>query len=382
MAITYLEGLKGNFPAFTEDVDQMVTLYNKKHWHELTEFLLVLVDKEAWANGAAQLDLYQNFIRSFESKMNLFSLGKIMVSVTQKLPHEQAAAVCCEVADTVKKNNLQAYFLLKTEAATHKIELNEVLVAKGFIEEATTYLSNNDVSTLEVDLRANIYKSQSCLLKKEAKYDEFYKTSLLYIAHVKTELLPESVQEAIAFEVGIAAVLSKSIHNFGELIHHPIIETLKKSNNAWLAELLSCFNVGNFDAYSELAKQHGKSMEQYFGSSNIFQKLQLMALLHFLFSTPVYERTLSFASIHEKCKTESIKDVEPLLLRALALGLIRGSIDEVDQVIEVTWIAARALGKSEVADLVQHVKAWGKQVQLVLSETSSTLQQHEDQDRS
>ena len=264
MSTTYLEGLKSKVPAVGEDVDQMISLYNKKHWHELTEFLLEVVAKPLWSDGAMLLDLYQNFVKSFEKKVNLFSLARFLVSVTQKLSHEQAVQVCNEVAESIKKSNIQAYFMLKTEEATHKILLDQVLPAKDIVAEASTYMSRNDVSTLEVDLRANIYKSKACLLKKESKYDDFYKMSLLYIAHAKTELMPVDIQEAIAFDVGIAAILSKSIHNFGELIHHPIIETLKQSStNSWLAEILNCFNIGDFTAYNTLTQQHGKIMEQY-----------------------------------------------------------------------------------------------------------------------
>ena len=50
--------------------------------------------------------------------------------------------------------------------------------------------------------------------------------------------------------------------------------------------------------------------------------------------------------------------VEPVLLKALALKLIKGRIDEVDGVVHVDWVQPRVLDLGQVSALETRLQTW------------------------
>ena len=45
-------------------------------------------------------------------------------------------------------------------------------------------------------------------------------------------------------------------------------------------------------------------------------------------------------------------------MRAMSLGLIKGTIDEVDKTVNVTWVQPRVLDRTEVATISQQLGDW------------------------
>eukprot|EP01063_Lacrimia_lanifica_P024048 TRINITY_DN32018_c0_g1_i1.p1 TRINITY_DN32018_c0_g1~~TRINITY_DN32018_c0_g1_i1.p1 ORF type:complete len:388 (+),score=210.68 TRINITY_DN32018_c0_g1_i1:88-1251(+) len=386
MALTFMDGLAAKLPAVAEDCKTLGSLFEKRYWHEMMEALEGIVKKPEWDDAEVLLSLYENFITHFELKVNTFSLARLLLGVSQRQSSaEKALQLLSDVALKMKEGgDVQAYHLLRCGEAIRRVAMGEQQkrVAKDVIEESVGYLNARDASSVHVDLRAEIYLAEAMVFKLEKDYDAFYPKCLLYIAHVTTANVPVAKQQAIAFDLSVAALLAKKVHNFGELINHPILDTLADSPHAWLAELLRIFNAGNIDAYSGLCDKNKAAMVEVLGADSapfLQEKIQLSALLQHLFVTPVSDRTLSFASIQAKCKCDTIDGVEPLLLKALALGLIKGLINEVDQVIEVTWIAARVLGQGEVSELIGHIKGWQRRVNTTLSEAEATMAMYEQE---
>ena len=64
-------------------------------------------------------------------------------------------------------------------------------------------------------------------LRRAASLNEFYRHALLYLAYTPLEELSKLSQQAIAFDVGVAALLGDRIYNFGELLGHPVVESLQ-----------------------------------------------------------------------------------------------------------------------------------------------------------
>ena len=59
-------------------------------------------------------------------------------------------------------------------------------------------------------------------------------------------------QQHRAYDLSIAALVSDTIYNFGELLLHPILDTLKDTQHAWLRDMLFSFNAGDLGAYEIL----------------------------------------------------------------------------------------------------------------------------------
>jgi 26S proteasome regulatory subunit N9 len=49
-------------------------------------------------------------------------------------------------------------------------------------------------------------------------------------------------------------------------------------------------------------------------------------------------------------------------MKALSLGLIRGTIDQVDQIVKVTWMQGRVLDKKGVQDMKERLESWSQGV--------------------
>ena len=65
------------------------------------------------------------------------------------------------------------------------------------------------------------------------------------------------------------------------------------------------------------------------------------------FKRPATDRNLSFKDIAATTGARE-DEVELLVMKALAQGLLRGTIDQVDSVAHFTWVQPRVLDKKQV----------------------------------
>lgn len=45
-------------------------------------------------------------------------------------------------------------------------------------------------------------------------------------------------------------------------------------------------------------------------------------------------------------------------MRAMSLGLIKGVIDEVDAIVNITWVQPRVLDKAQISMLSEQLNGW------------------------
>jgi 26S proteasome regulatory subunit N9 len=87
-----------------------------------------------------------------------------------------------------------------------------------------------------------------------------------------------------------------------------------------------------------------------------------MTLMEIVFQRSKEERgKMAFAQIAEETRV-SIDEVEHLVMKALSLGLIKGKIDEVDQIVMVTWVQPRVLDMKQIKHLRDRISEWGKKI--------------------
>lgn len=61
--------------------------------------------------------------------------------------------------------------------------------------------------------------------------------------------MPKAEQAERAFNIGLAAVIGEGVYNFGELLAHDILASLKGTDKEWLVDLLYAFNSGDIDKF-------------------------------------------------------------------------------------------------------------------------------------
>jgi len=81
--------------------------------------------------------------------------------------------------------------------------------------------------------------------------------------------------------------------------------------------------------------------------------------MELVFNLPSDKRSIHFDLI-AKTSFLPLHEVELLVMRALSLKLIKGSIDQVEQIVNVTWVQPRVLALEQIAVMEQRLKDWGQ----------------------
>ncbi len=59
----------------------------------------------------------------------------------------------------------------------------------------------------------------------------------MYLSFVSSDALPEEFKRSMAVDVSLSALLGENIYSFGQLLQHPIVNSLSGPHQ-WLHELL------------------------------------------------------------------------------------------------------------------------------------------------
>jgi 26S proteasome regulatory subunit N9 len=195
---------------------------------------------------------------------------------------------------------------------------------------------------------------------------QYFRNALAYLGYVKAAaaaLAPSSEERVVlASDVALAALIGEEIFNFGELLQHDIVAALEGSSFAWLAPLLTAFSAGDIGAFDRCMSEQA-ARQPVLASNAVFlsQKIRLMALVEMVFRRTADNRTLSFADIGAHCRVGD-KDVEPLVMKAMSMSLVRGVVDQVAQTVRITWACPRVLDRQQLAQLRDRMGEWAAHV--------------------
>jgi 26S proteasome regulatory subunit N9 len=70
---------------------------------------------------------------------------------------------------------------------------------------------------------------------------------------------------------------------------------------------------------------------------------------------------MTFATISQETKVQQ-KEIEHLIMKALSLGLLRGTIDQVDEVAHITWVQPKVLDMTQISNMRQRLLDWDANV--------------------
>ncbi len=77
------------------------------------------------------------------------------------------------------------------------------------------------------------------------------------------------------------------------------------------------------------------------------EAVSIFFLVQMTFKRPATKRNLSFKDIAASTGARE-DEVELLVMKALAQGLLKGTIDQVDSIAHFTWVQPRVLDKKQV----------------------------------
>ncbi|EGG01686.1 uncharacterized protein MELLADRAFT_50027 [Melampsora larici-populina 98AG31] len=361
--------------------ESFLDLYQRKLWYQLTTSILEFLNLPI--SFPYQISLYNGFIKDFENKINSLKLVEIAVTVSQQYTDPSEALEFLSSLATklkpiplkdeekrmkVKPNELQtdpeAYVLSRMSAAHFCLLLGQTKETELAMNECRKILDKLD--TVDTSVRAGFYRVSGDYYKWEAAYASYYKTSLLYLACLPNVNVDLSLESRIqrAHDLGLAALLGDTIYNFGELLQHPILDSLNNTPYEWIKSLLFAFNDGHLGVFESLTPKFPE--EPILQNSYPFmrQKICLMALIDAVFRRNVTDRIIPFTTIASETKLP-VNEVEHLVMKALSLGLVKGSLDQVSGTAKITWVQPRVLSRSQIEGLKVKLDEWTNRVMKV-----------------
>jgi len=332
--------------------------YNKKLWHQLTVQLQAIIKEPSMVDKL--VSIYQEFIMEFEARMDPLSLVMIAKVVLERFTSPEEAVTFVEkIGEKVKMNN-EAYALTKVlvgRIKLHKYEQHKE--TKAIIDEVEILLSEVDGVS---PVHSPFYLLCSDLYRIQGKHREFYRSSLRFLGCTDINDLSQVEQAKHAFFLSLAALLGDKVFNFGELLAHKVLDSLKGGENEWLIDILFAFNSGDVAKFRALKPKWSTQPDLAANESLLFEKVCLLCLMEMTFRREATARQISFAEIAAST-TLPVDQVEMLIMKALSQGLVKGRIDEVDQTVSLTWVQPRVLDKQQLVTMTKKIDSWCQSVQ-------------------
>ena len=254
-----------------------------------------------------------------------------------------------------KPASQDAYVFALSHLASVRLSLGQKSEARADLDKAETTLDTFD--SVETLVHAAFYRVSSLYHQQTNDFAAFYRTTLLYLACVELSDLGQNERGRLAYDLSIAALVSETIYNFGELLLHPILDALKGTPHAWLRDLLFAFNRGDLAAYTILTQHLGANTLLASHKNSLYQKISLSALTQLVFSRPPQDRSMTFSQISSETKVQ-LDEIEHLIMKALSLGLLRGSIDQVAEVARISWVQPKVLDREGIEGMRTRLREW------------------------
>ncbi|KAF7563721.1 hypothetical protein G7046_g362 [Stylonectria norvegica] len=334
--------------------------WERKLWHQLTNALVEFFS--APGSAPQRLPFYRVFVLKFADKINQLKLVDLALkAATECEDDEERLAFLQVVAKKVNnENSRDASVFASVAVARVKLDVGDLEGAREDLDAAEKILDSFD--SVETIVHAAFYDANASYYQRKMDFANYYRTALLYLACIDLASLSPDERHKRAYHLSVAALVSNTTHNFGELLLHPILDALAKSeDHSWLRDLLFAFNRGDLAGYDALSNRIASNKLLNEHAVHLRQKIYLAALTEAVFRRPPHDRAMTFTTIATETKVRP-EEIEHLIMKALSLGLLRGTIDQVDEIAQITWVQPKVLDMKQIANMRQRLLDWDSSV--------------------
>ena len=262
---------------------------------------------------------------------------------------------------------VEASLCLDMDIVLMKLKGGQTAEVKQNLDDALLVL--NGISSAESFVFSKYYKSSLEYRKITGPPEHFYKEAITYLSYTPVHDIPSDQQYILATDMALAALISEGVYNFGEVLGTPVLHVLKSTPNSWLHDLVVALHRGSIDDFNSIVDANRETYFQQPSLSNkheeMKQKVVLLSLMNMVFERASNDRTLNFIDIADRSRIP-LNQVEWVLMRAMSLGLIEGSIDEITQTTNITWVQPRHMDIVQVGQLSTQLHSWAQRVKTVL----------------
>ncbi|KAG5190823.1 26S proteasome subunit like protein [Tribonema minus] len=348
-------------PTLSDKYSQLSELFSRKLWHQLTVAVYDFVQDDANSQGDSFIRLYTDFIAKFEARINQLKLAQILCAVARKFADPaDAAALLSSALEKSARLGPEPSLLLSSELGLTNLR-------RGMAEGVKEQLAKDKAALedLEGVADTSVHSAHHLLAceyyKGVGPPEAFFRSALMYLAYTPLESMAAERQQQLATDISLAAITGDGVYNFGEVVATAAVKALAGTPNAWLGELLDAFNRGDIDAFNAITADHQAAIASQpvlaTRAEFVKEKMALMCLVNMVFERSSHERDFPFAEVAKRTRLP-LDQVEWLVMRAMSQGLVRGVMDEVAQVVHVTWVQPRVLDRQQIGHLEARLESW------------------------
>ncbi|CAL8079769.1 unnamed protein product [Orchesella dallaii] len=347
-------------PAMAEKWAKLDELHSKRLWHQLTNQLLTFVKEPSLQKDKLLVELYENFIQEFELRIKTLSFMELCALIVVQYEKPSEAYVFLDNCEKRVSGDPVALALCKITRGQINLEKEQdVKSMKVILEEVEKILRQTDGIT---EVHGRFYLLQSKFYLEQGNLTEYYKSALKFLGCTPPKDLPLSVQKEHAKNLAVSSLVADGIFNFGELLAHPVLDSLKRTQDEWLVHLMKAFNTGDVNEFEALKKKWSSNKLLAENESKLRTKVTLLAIMEMTFRRSANERQVSFEDVAKVAKLP-IDQVELYVMKAIAKGLIVGKIDEVGQKIFMTWVQPRVLDTVQIGTMITRLDEWQRDLE-------------------
>lgn len=145
--------------------------------------------------GDSLIQLYNNFITDFETKIDNLKLAHFAVIVSRQYSEKEAAISYLEgVIEKLRNIRAarieEAILYIKMQIGIFKLEQGDQKECKKLLDEGKSTLDS--MTDIDPSVYANYYWVSSQYYKSRQEFADFYRSALLYLAYTSVENLSES----------------------------------------------------------------------------------------------------------------------------------------------------------------------------------------------
>ncbi|OUM54895.1 hypothetical protein BVG19_g4344 [[Candida] boidinii] len=362
-------------PELYQVYSSLEDLYDRKLWYQLT----VALSNEFYGSPLSKgfrLRLFENFILKFNEKINQLKLIEFLIlslddvkTLNDKLEYllqlkERISNYGLKKSKEDDLNDLeilQALVFIDCEISKMKLKLELTDESSALIDDCSKRI--DQLNSVDNRINASYYSACAELNKVKGDYNSFYHNSLLFLACLNDDISRLEHKEEIINDIIISGLLGDSIYNFGEIIMHDLF---KYSKVEYLKELMTLLNNGDLNKFNKIL-QDTNNLNKYSDISKnvefLRQKICIMSLIELIFSKPTTNKNLTFKEILDSnFLLKDFNEVEYLLMKCLSLKLIKGSIDQVNSQVEISWIKSRTMTQDQIKSMKDKLSIWNEKV--------------------
>jgi len=398
-ATSHCEAMAIEFPDLESVYHKIASYCDQKLWHQLTMTVLTFVGTPSNLRPLSSthaelkntfLAIYQKVMLVFATKLNAVSLARIAAATATasltagSLTVEESKQLLEDLVsrqEAGKPHTTATTLFLRSKIGLSQLQHSHDTSKEGLssiyetIKTNTPLLNQLMPDTPEAMIVNSVhYEMTMTYYKLVGPPEAYYNEAIHYLNYFQPD--DPLKAKAFAMDLCLAALTGEGVYNLGQVVTNPIVQVLQGTPEAWLVELLQACANGHVQAFhtlrtktypAEIARQpalvhRGQQMQE---------KMTLLALVQMVERPARSDRTLEFTDIATRLEIP-LEQVEWVLMRAFAVNLMKGSMDQVDGTARITWVLPRTLNRDQMSDLAVRFGEWAAKV----SKTKDYMEDH------